>query len=106
MSARPPAAMSGAEKAPECIEMTVVGHGMRATLRMPWRDAPVACMPGLDVGMLHGATLILDQDEIERLHRDSHPAAFGTPQPEQGPRSSLSTARAARSDAVEPARRG
>jgi len=64
------------------ITMKVVGHGVRALLRLPFSDAPVPSMPGLDADMLDGATLILDPERIERLRRDSRPAAFGIPQPD------------------------
>lgn len=59
--------------------MKVVGHGVRALLRLPFTDAPVPSMPGLDADMLDGATLILDPEVIERWRKQSVQAARGRP---------------------------
>ena len=53
---------------------------------MPWSEDPVAKFRGLPADMLHGATLYLDEDEIDRRWRGAQMAVMLPVQPKRGKR--------------------
>ena len=71
----------------QMIRFRAVSRDGTRDYEMPWSEQPVAKFRGIPADMLDGATLYLDEDEIDRRWRGAQMAVMlPEPKPKKGKR--------------------